>query len=143
MVKRIPPIHYKNLWKTRKRSRGFYFKWYYNYSMSNNIKHRVWSVLISDGDIEKEFGSDEVEVQKQAVKHALDLWMEFNDLQLHLYHTYNTIKTSLEAAEDFDAEFTDLAQHNPDKDALLAINLGLEIDDIIWTNIEPESKDID
>ena len=111
--------------------------------MRNDIKHRVWSVLISDGDIEKEFGSDDLEVQKQAVKHALDLWMEFNDLQLHLYHTYNTIKASLESVEDFEAEFMSFAQPNPDKDALIAINLGLEIDDIIWTTIEPKVEDID
>jgi hypothetical protein len=111
--------------------------------MRNDIKHRVWSVLISDGDIEKEFGSDDLEVQKQAVKHALDLWMEFNDLQLHLYHTYNTIKASLESVEDFESEFMSFAQPNPDKDALIAINLGLEIDDIIWTTIEPKVEDID
>jgi hypothetical protein len=111
--------------------------------MRNDIKHRVWSVLISDGDIEKEFGSDELEVQKQAVRYALDLWMEFNDLQLHLYHTYNTIKASLESVEDFDSEFSSLAQQNPNGDALVAINLGEEIDDLIWSIIEPNGDTID
>jgi len=112
--------------------------------MSRTIEHRVWEIISTDEDLlEKEFSTESLDAQRDAVRYALELWMKFNDLQLHLYHTYNTIKASLESVEDFEAEFISFAEPNPNKDALIAINLGLEIDDIIWTTIEPKVKDID
>jgi hypothetical protein len=108
--------------------------------MSRTIEHRVWEIISTDEDLlEEEFSKESLEAQRNAVKCALDLWMKFNDLQLHLHHTFNTVRSSAEQADNFEQEYYALIASHPEKKALDLLFKNEEIDYLIWQKLEPSS----
>lgn len=109
--------------------------------MDKSIEYRVWEIISTDEDLlEKEFSKESLEAQHNAVKYALDLWMKFNDLQLHLHHTFNIIRSSAEQTEDFKKEYYNLIVSHPEKEALDLLFKNEELDNLIWKKLEPKSS---
>jgi hypothetical protein len=108
--------------------------------MSRTIEHRVWEIISTDEDLlEQEFSSESLDAQRDAVKYAMSLWMKFNDAQLHLHHTFNTIRTSAEKSDDLEKEYYNLIASHPEKKALDLLFKNEEIDYLIWQKLEPSS----
>jgi len=109
--------------------------------MSKSIEHRVWEIISTDEDLlEKEFSTESLDAQRDAVRYALELWMKFNDLQLHFHHTYNTIRSSANQSDDFKKEYYSLIASHPEKEALDLLFKNEEIDNLIWKKLEPKSS---
>jgi hypothetical protein len=108
--------------------------------MSRTIEHRVWEIISTNEDLlEEEFSKESLEAQHNAVRCALDLWMKFNDLQLHLHHTFNIVRSSAKQADDFEQEYYALIKSHPEKKALDLLFRNEEIDYLIWQKLEPSS----
>ena len=109
--------------------------------MDKSIEYRVWEIVSTDEDLlEKEFLAESLDAQRDAVKYALDLWMKFNDVQLHLHHTFNTIRSSAEKSDSFEVEYYNLIDSHPEKEALDLLFKNEEIDNLIWKKLEPKSS---
>jgi hypothetical protein len=98
-----------------------------------NLPDMVWSCLSTDGDLEAVFADVSPETRAQVRQISLDLWMRFNDKKLHLQDTHNR----LSAAAADRAEFEQLAWSHPDREVLLAMGLGADIDAAVWKRVKP------
>jgi hypothetical protein len=109
--------------------------------MSKSIEHRVWEIISTDEDLlEKEFSKESLEAQRDAVRYALELWMKFNDLQLHFHHTFNIVRSAAEKSNDIGVEYYNLIVSHPEREALDLLFKNEEIDNLIWKKLEPESS---
>lgn len=109
--------------------------------MNKSIEYRVWEIISTEEDLlEQEFSSESLDAQRDAVKYAMDLWMKFNDTQIHLHHTFNTIRASAEKSDDLEKEYYNLIASHPEKEALDLLFKSEEIDTLIWKKLEPKSS---
>jgi hypothetical protein len=109
--------------------------------MDKSIEYRVWEIISTEEDLlEQEFSSESSDAQRDAVRYAMDLWMKFNDLQLHLHHTFNTVRSASEKSDNREVEYYNLISSHPEKEALDLLFKNEEIDNLIWKKLEPESS---
>jgi hypothetical protein len=99
-----------------------------------SMELRVWRCVSTDGDLNYEFKHAEKEARQLARDEAMDLWMRFNDLLLHLRHTHQVMNL---AAGDDPTEYAKLAQSHPDKEILLRMNMFADVDELVWARLRP------
>jgi hypothetical protein len=104
----------------------------------SDLRHRVWEIVSSDGDLEQEFSNESRDAQREAVKHSFFFWMKFSDLKMDLHKNYHAILGAVQGSEDQEAEIKSLISLHPDMDALLAFSKGEDYDHFIWAKLEPK-----
>lgn len=99
-----------------------------------SLPDMVWSCLSTDGNLEAVFADVSPETRAEVRQISLDLWMRFNDKKLHLQDTYNRLRAASIDRDDFEQ----LAASHPDRDVLLAMAPGADIDEAVWKRVRPE-----
>lgn len=102
------------------------------------LKHRVWEIVSTDGNLESEFSTESIDAQKEALKYCFSLWMRFNDLKVHLNHNFNAILKAAKDSEDEAVFIESLINVHPEKEILLAYYKGEDYEPLLWKKLEPE-----
>ena len=106
--------------------------------MMSALKHRVWEILSSDGDLDSEFGRESKDAQKEAFNYSFALWMRFNDLKATMHHNYHVMSEAADTSEDPDVVLKELIKIHPYREALEAIHKGDDYEPFLWKILEPK-----